>query len=385
MKVVQKTKNTETTRTGRGNRWVRASVLLVILSIMVMMIITAMGSGFVSAEGSSAEVYLSLSRSVLNIGKTFTMTLKIKPNTTLPITSFDATLKYDTSKFDIITESGAAKITRPSGMPSGFNLSASSNKGEIIVIGSDESIAQNASVTAKSDTSLAIFTFRVKDNAALGTASFTISDCTVNQMVSSVPTPVSLSVTSTKTAPVATRLETNAYLKALTVDTGTLTPAFSRSVTRYSVDVPMECTSITVTPSKESANSKISITGGSSLNYGTNTIKITVTAQDPDVVKVYTITVTRPSPEVTPTEITPTPTLEITETPSPEPTEITPEVTVTPVPTQSPEDPLQASVRYWKSVAYIFAGLFALTLLTLIIFIVDKVINHGKTVKIRRR
>lgn len=338
----------------------------------------------VSAEGSSAEVSLSISRSILNIGKTFTVSLKVVPNGNKSITSFDAKIKYDTANIELIKEGDYPKITKPSGVPSSFKVEGTVTGSDITILGVDETLAMNAPIkTNGKETMLVTFSFKVKDNATVGsTASFSILDCTLNELA----IPIPLTIISPKTAPVAARLDTNANLSEIKTDIGSLTPAFSKTVTSYKIETPMDSTSISVTAKQESALAKIAIAGGKTLAFGDNKVTITVTAQDPDVVKVYTITVHRPSPAVSPVEESmsseASESMESSESVSSEDSfEISSSESAS---SSSNVDPVQASLQFWKIIAYIFIGLFLVTAGVLAWFIIEKENENEKIVKIRR-
>ena len=101
-------------------------------------------------------------------------------------------------------------------------------------------------------------------------------------------------------------LSNNADLNALSISSGTLSPVFVSSTSAYTAST--SATSITVTPTKADANATIqarvnggtfaAVTSGNAtnsltLNIGSNTIDVLVTAQDGNTTKTYTITVTR--------------------------------------------------------------------------------------------
>jgi formylglycine-generating enzyme required for sulfatase activity len=105
-----------------------------------------------------------------------------------------------------------------------------------------------------------------------------------------------------------TTLSNNADLSALTLSSGTLSPTFASATTSYTASVSNATTSITVTPTRAQANATIearvntgtyaAVTSGSpsaslSLNVGSNTVDVRVTAQDGTTQKTYTVTVTR--------------------------------------------------------------------------------------------
>ena len=100
---------------------------------------------------------------------------------------------------------------------------------------------------------------------------------------------------------VLTVLSNDATLSGLTISQGTLSPSFATNTTAYTDSVANNVTSATVTPTANQTNAAVKVNGttvssGSpssaiSLNVGSNTITILVTAQDGVTTKTYTITV----------------------------------------------------------------------------------------------
>ncbi|WP_171646162.1 endo-alpha-N-acetylgalactosaminidase family protein [Paenibacillus phytorum] len=98
----------------------------------------------------------------------------------------------------------------------------------------------------------------------------------------------------------------NADLKGLSLSSGQLNPAFASGTTSYTVNVATDMSSITVTASVYDTNATLTVAGQQvasgqasgpiSLNVGSNTINIVVTAQDMTM-KTYTLTVIRESPD----------------------------------------------------------------------------------------
>jgi formylglycine-generating enzyme required for sulfatase activity/sugar lactone lactonase YvrE len=108
-----------------------------------------------------------------------------------------------------------------------------------------------------------------------------------------------------------TTLSTNPDLSALTLSSGTLSPAFASVTTDYTAGVSGAATSITMTPTAAQANAtmEVRVNGGTyaavasgspsaslALNVGINTVDIRVTAQDGVTQKIYSVTVTRANP-----------------------------------------------------------------------------------------
>lgn len=92
-------------------------------------------------------------------------------------------------------------------------------------------------------------------------------------------------------------------LSGLTLSHGLLSPAFAPGVTNYTTNVANTVNSITVIATVNDVTANLKVNGGSvtssiasapiPLNVGTNSITVTVTAQDGVTIKIYTVTVTR--------------------------------------------------------------------------------------------
>ncbi|TKC00339.1 FG-GAP-like repeat-containing protein [Pedobacter cryophilus] len=110
------------------------------------------------------------------------------------------------------------------------------------------------------------------------------------------------------TVSILQNISSNADLSALAISSGTLSPTFASGTTTYTASVSNNITSVTVTPTKLDATATIEVRVNSgsyatvnsgnasvalSLNEGSNTIDVKVTAQDGTTIKTYTTTVTR--------------------------------------------------------------------------------------------
>ncbi len=93
---------------------------------------------------------------------------------------------------------------------------------------------------------------------------------------------------------------TNADLSSLTVSGYTLSPAFAKNTTAYTVSVPSGVSSVKITAKAADAKAKVSVSGGTNLLAGSdNKVTVTCTAES-GAKKVYTITVKRAAlPETT--------------------------------------------------------------------------------------
>lgn len=98
------------------------------------------------------------------------------------------------------------------------------------------------------------------------------------------------------------RLSSNANLSNLALSAGTLTPAFAAGTTAYTASVANNVNSLTLTPTSADAAATIKVNGNAtnsgspsgavSLNVGSNTIPVLVTAANGST-KTYTVVVTR--------------------------------------------------------------------------------------------
>jgi alpha-tubulin suppressor-like RCC1 family protein len=135
----------------------------------------------------------------------------------------------------------------------------------------------------------------VTSGSASQAISLAVGDNTINVVV----TAPDGTTTRTYTIDV-TRVD---MLSALTVSSGTLSPAFATTITSYTDSVPYTVSSITVTPTANDTSAIITVNGtavasGSasepiSLNVGANTVTIVVTSSDGVSVKTNTLVVTR--------------------------------------------------------------------------------------------
>jgi hypothetical protein len=90
----------------------------------------------------------------------------------------------------------------------------------------------------------------------------------------------------------STTQSSDATLYSLSVSPGSLSPSFSSSTTSYSVSVANSISSITISASPNDSRASVSGTGNKSLNVGSNSFPIIVTAENGSQ-KTYTVNVTR--------------------------------------------------------------------------------------------
>lgn len=85
----------------------------------------------------------------------------------------------------------------------------------------------------------------------------------------------------------------DAALKSLKISPGTLEPGFSASIYNYSAQVDADTADMVVNAVASNAGAKVTLEGEKGLKTGENKVVVTVTAEDGQTVKKYTISVTK--------------------------------------------------------------------------------------------
>ncbi len=197
-------------------------------------------------------------------GETVKVNMKITSTGGETISSADVMLSYDSSALDFVSGDGA-----------------SGGAGALHVTGSSES---------QGNTELAfVLTFRA---LRAGSSAITVSSQEVYDSDSQL-IDVGQVGSSSVTIAAAASDSTNANLAGLQVSPGTLDPAFSPDVESYSVTVGGDVTSLVVDAPAVDAGANVSVSGNENLQIGENQVICTVTAQDGQTVKTYTINVTK--------------------------------------------------------------------------------------------
>ncbi|WP_311230734.1 MULTISPECIES: IPTL-CTERM sorting domain-containing protein [unclassified Acidovorax] len=135
-----------------------------------------------------------------------------------------------------------------------------------------------------------------------GNASGAIALAVGANIVTTIVTAQDGSTTKTYTVTVTRAGSGDANLSALTLSSGTLSPAFASGTTSYTASIAAATASITVTPTANQPNATVTVNGATvasgnpsgaiAMNTGSNTVTVVVTAQN-STTKTYTVTVTR--------------------------------------------------------------------------------------------
>lgn len=222
---------------------------------------------------------------------TFTVTQVVKPMPTYTIAAIE---NLNLSALDPGYEAGTQQVKtitiEKTGTEDLNNLAVTlggTNKSDFVIT---QPVVKNLG-EANSSTA---FTIRARDALAVGIyqAAITISADSMS--------PVTFAVTQA----VGTILSSDANLSGLTISAGTLNPEFISDTTEYSVSVNNSISAVTVNPVTSDENAAVKVNGQEvnsgqdsqtiSLNVGSNTITVLVTAQDATA-KTYTIIMRRAS------------------------------------------------------------------------------------------
>ena len=195
------------------------------------------------------------------------------------------TLTLSVSGSNLVAINGAFSGTQ------GMSLSSvtSARSGWQIGINGNNFTAYDTTMTNPVGSSAAIFTatFKINSNAASGS---TVSTGVAGVTASDGENTLTLG-SATWSATIAAPLSTNNNLSALSCSNAPLSPAFSAGTVYYSVTVPYSVTALNLNYTRADSTASVTVSGNS-LVVGSNTVTITVTAQN-GAKKSYYITATR--------------------------------------------------------------------------------------------
>ena len=204
----------------------------------------------------------------------------------------------------------ASPTTVTEGTPTTFTITA--NQPSV----TDLTVNVNITETAKMLSGTPPSTVTISAGHTTATLTVATHDDDIDEHASVVTAQVKVGIGYTVSDPSSARvivlddevvLSTNAKLSSLTINPGTLNPAFDPDTYTYTATVPYATTTVTVTTIPSDPDAIVTINGQTattldvSLVEGENTITVTVTAEDGTTQVTYTITVNReaPIPQVT--------------------------------------------------------------------------------------
>lgn len=221
-----------------------------ILSTFVILI-SLFTFSIIKVDAATGTVTMSANKSQVVVGNTVTFTVKVSSTKALGV--FQYNLSYDSSK-----------LTLTSGDPSGAPVFS----------GKEKSVTYTFKFKAKKDG-----TATVKFNVSGG---YTFAQETLSLASKSK------SVKIITQAQLEASYSKNNNLSSLSVEGYSLSPKFSSSITSYTVNLPANTESIKVNGKKADSSASVDGLGTKTVEDGSNTIKIVVTAEN-GATKTYTI------------------------------------------------------------------------------------------------
>lgn len=226
-----------------------------LFAVVVCLLLVFLSFAFSTSAATSSII--SFSKNSVNVGETLTVTVKFSSDHS--IYAANAKISYDPEVLQFVSSSDKY------------------NGGSGLLIMAPASSSQTFTFKALKTGSC---TFRVYDaSVSDGDEEYTATGCSAAVKV----------VDKTAT------LSANANLKSLIISAGSLSPAFSPSVTSYSITIDSTVAQLTVSAKTEDANAKVNVTGSKDMKVGTNQRVITVTAPN-GATKSYTLNITKLAP-----------------------------------------------------------------------------------------
>ncbi len=251
-------------------KFIKSAAIIAIISILISIPFFAKAAGTVSysISSSSASVYP---------GSTFTVSVYIS-GANARLASNTITINYDTSKFQYVSYSVPAPATSA-------DVMVNTMSGSVIYLYTDSKGGMNP----LNNGVVATFTFKALSSYGAGNISF-VAEGAADQNASSYNISKATGSTSVNivSPPV---ISSNNYLSSITVAGGSLSPAFNRNTTSYSIVVDAADTTINATA--EDGTATIQGTGYTALNFGLNTFYVTCTAAN-GTSRTYILNITRP-------------------------------------------------------------------------------------------
>ena len=298
---------------------------------LIFMILGGLVSPLTSLVSLAASCSFSMSGATVNVGDTFTVTLSCSWEGANLLT-YSGSVSYDASYLELV--SGDLNIAESDGFKEesytfkalkAGTTTVSYNPGgdaygetetEPIVVMSCSSSGGTVTIV---EPTVAPPTTEAPTTAAPTTAEPTTAAPTTEAPTTATPTTEAPTTTTQEptTAELTTEaLSDNAYLEALSIYPGTLSPAFNPNTTIYEITVKNDVAKLSVSAATADVDATYIITD-TNLEVGKNVIDIKVTAAD-GTVRWYAIRVTRQAAETTEADTTEkeTSTEETTETPT---------------------------------------------------------------------
>lgn len=232
------------------------SIVLSIMSLFIFPYVVDADTATISYDGKSSAYR----------GSNIVVKLNVSGN---DIASLSGVVTYDSTYLELVSVNGLFQFNKSGNKVAYLNTDGNYLKGTTTGLNLTFKALKNGSTTIGFDNAKASKTV-VKNNVA-----------------ESAKMDVSV---SSKRITIVDPPSNNNFLSSLTTNQGNIN--FNKNTTNYSLNVESGVSHISINATAEDSKAKVSGTGNINLNFGKNTIKVIVTAEDGSQ-KTYTITVNR--------------------------------------------------------------------------------------------
>lgn len=243
---------------------------------IIMFTYLALFTHVLPASAASATVGFQGNSSV-EVGKNITITMVISDvsDTEGGVVSAGGNLKFDSNYLEYVSATGVST-------PYQFQINPNNN---YIIAGLDTTLSNG--IQGSSATTVFTFVFKAKQK---GTTTITLENAKLSDVSKKITANVNNKVINIVDGSTSPQLSNDATLNNLKVEGYELSPSFSKDTTNYTVKVPSNISSVTISGS--TSNDKASASGLGNINLTNNktTVTVTVTAED-KTTKTYTITI----------------------------------------------------------------------------------------------
>lgn len=243
---------------------IKLNILGILFMFSFSLTVKAAGTAIVSITGNTSNP--------INKNITLRLTTSSVNGTNGGIVSFGGNLSFDSSALEYVSSSGATT-------PYTFQINTAAN---YKIAGLDTTLSNGITSTG----STTVFTFIFKP-LKQGSTTVSFTNGKLTDTIGNIETTY-----QSKSINITAPQNTDNTLASLSVNGYTITPAFNKNTTTYSLTVPTEVTSLTIDATATASTSTVSGTGNKTLSIGANPLTVNVTSESGST-KTYTLNVTR--------------------------------------------------------------------------------------------
>lgn len=248
-------------------------VIKIVILLIALLLINA-----ISLKVHGASSYVTVSKSSVNVGETFTV--KVAGNAA----SWNVKLSY------------SGPVALVSGSTSDANATGSGKNEDTTFITATFKSTGEGTATFSASGQLVNSDYSSSSAGGSKTVSITVPEPVVKDPVVSNKPAEEPGNTTSKPIVITPKPEvkksSDSKLSELSLEEGAITPEFNKDVREYTITIPYEVTEVNVIATPNDSKAKFTVEGNKELKEGENTVTVKVTAEDGSQSK-YLIRVTR--------------------------------------------------------------------------------------------